>query len=148
MAGLQNAFAHFGTCQQIVGLVKRCSQRLLDKQVQACIQERRRHSVVVHGGNGNGGRIELKIGGEQLIHRRKHGNVVFRSRIDCAGRVRLDGCHQNNTQAGGFQLTIDAEMVAAKSACPGNGNSKDGLASYFVTPGAGSLPPTALRQRL
>jgi len=45
----------------IVGLVKRCSQRLLDKQVQACIQERRRHSVVVHGGNGNGGRIELKI---------------------------------------------------------------------------------------
>jgi hypothetical protein len=103
---------------------------------------------MVHGGNGNRGRIELEIGGEQLIYRRIHRNIVFRSRIDRANPVRLDGCNKCDTVAGNFQFTIDAEMVAAKSTCPGNGNSKDGLACYFVTPVAGSLPPTVLRQRL
>jgi hypothetical protein len=37
-------------------------------------------------------------------------------------------------------------MILAKGACPGNGNTQKG--SYFAASFSGSLPSTALRQRL
>jgi len=46
--------------------------------------------------------------------------------------------------SGGFQLTVDAEVVAAEGSGSGNGDTQDGVAGYAPAP----LPSTAFRQRL
>jgi hypothetical protein len=79
--------------------------------------------MMMDGRNGNRSRIESEIGGEQLVHRRKNRNRVLGTGVGGSGRVRLNGCHQGNTQPCGFQLTIDAEVVAAESAGSGNGDT-------------------------
>jgi hypothetical protein len=71
----------------------------------------------------------------------KTGIAYFEAAYRRRACVRLDGCNKRNAVAGSFQFAIDAEMVAAKSAGPGNGDAKDGLACYFVTP---ALPRQAL----
>ena len=85
MAGLQDAVAFGGAGQKIVGLIERSGQRLFDKQVQARIQQRRSYGVVMDCGNGDRGRVELEIGGEQIADGSKDRDGVF-----CSGLCRAD----------------------------------------------------------
>ena len=84
--------------------------------------------MMMHGGDGDGGCVELQIGGQQLVHGVKNGNCVFCRSFVGAGRVRLDGGDQGDTQARSFELAVDAQVVSAKGSGPGNGNSQGGLA--------------------
>ena len=104
--------------------------------------------MVVDSGNGNRCRVHVEIGGEKFVYRGKDGYRVFGGDLGGAGGVGLDGSDKSDAEPGGFQLTVDAEVVAAKGACSGNGDAENGLARYFATSVAGSLPSTALRQRL
>ena len=102
---------------------------------------------MMDGGNGNGCCGEMKIGREQLVHGREHGDCVLLSCVSRALGIRLNGCNQGDAQTGRLQSTVDAEVISAESAGPGNGDAEDGLACYFAAPGDGSLPSTAFRQR-
>ena len=148
MAGLEDAVAIRGSGKQVVGFGQRCGEGLFDQQVEAGFEQRRGYGVVMDGGNGNSGGVEAEIGGEQCRHVWKNGEVVFGGGFGGAGGVGLDGGDQGATLPGGLKLTVDAEMVAAKCAGAGDGDTEDGLACYFAAPGAGSLPSTAWRQRL
>ena len=160
MAGLQNTLALFSARDQVVGLGERGGNGLFDKQVEARIEQRRGHGMMMHGGNGDRGRVEPEIGGQQFVNSRKDWNGVSGRDIGRARRVGLDGSDQGDSYTGGIgasrlQLAVDAEVVFAKGAGPGDGNTQCGLAGYdaapFLGPGPsawGSLPSTTLRQRL
>ena len=77
MSGLQDAFAFFRSLDQVVGFGEARGQGLLDQQVQARIQQRRGHRMMLHRGDGNRSRGQLEVGGQQFVHRRKNGNRVF-----------------------------------------------------------------------
>ena len=108
---------------------------------------------MMHGGNGDGCRIELQIGGQQFIHSGKNGNSVPGRGLSGARRVRLDGCHQSNALPGHFQFAVDAQVIFAKGAVSGDGKAQNGLAGYCAAPSpglpsSGPWPSTACRQRL
>jgi hypothetical protein len=108
---------------------------------------------MAHGGNRNGGRVELEIGGQQFANGRKDGDRVFGRGVGGARRVRLDCSDQGNVYTGGIgprrlQLAVDAEMVFTKGPGPGNGNAQCGFAGYSAASVSGPLPSTTLRQRL
>ena len=100
--------------------------------------------MMMDRGNSDAGCVEMKIGGQQLVHGGKNRDRVFGLGIRSAVRVGLNGCCQSHAQAGGFQFAVDAEMVAAKCAGSDNGNAHNRFAGYFFAP----LPSTASRQRL
>jgi hypothetical protein len=77
--------------------------------------------VVVHGGNGDGGGVDVKIGGEQLVDGGEDGDGVFGSGVSGAGRIWLDGGNESYTLARQFEFAVDAEMVLAERACAGDG---------------------------
>jgi hypothetical protein len=58
----------FCSADQVVGFGKAGSQGLFDKHIYARFEKRRSHSVMIGGGDSNGGCIELEIGGEQFIY--------------------------------------------------------------------------------
>jgi hypothetical protein len=103
--------------------------------------------VVMDGGDSDCSRVNFEIGGEQFLDGREDRNCVFGRGIGGAGRVRLDGCNQGDSQPRRFQITVDTEMVAAKCAGSGNGNTENGFARYFAAPESDPLPSTAWRQR-
>jgi hypothetical protein len=144
VAGLEDAVAAVGAGDEVVGFSDGGGDRLFDQHVKAGIEQRGGNGMVMHGGDGDGGRVQFEIGGEQLIDGGEDGNSVFVRGVGGAGGVRLNGGDESDTEAGGFKLAIDAKMVAAKRAGSGNGHTEDGLAGYF----ASSFPSTTLRQRL
>jgi hypothetical protein len=64
------------------------------------------------------------------------------------GRIRLNGGNQGDAQPGLLQLAVNAEVVFAKRSSSGDGDTQNGLPGYSAASFAGSLPSTALRQRL
>jgi len=113
---------------------------------------------MMHGGNGDGGRVQFEIGSQKFVHGSEDGNRVLSRGLGGTGRVRLDGRDQGDANPGGIrssrlQLAIDPEVVFAKGACSGNGNAQSGLTGYNPAPlsessTAGAWPSTTLRQRL
>jgi hypothetical protein len=100
--------------------------------------------MVVHGGDGDRGGVNLEIGSQQLSHSCEDGDVVFGGMIGGTRGVGLNSSDQGNALASLFQFAIDAEVIAAERSSSGNGNFQNGLAHYADAP----LPSTALRQRL
>ncbi len=143
MAGLQNALALFRALDQIVGLGERGGQRLFDQQVEAGIEQSRSYLMMVHGGNGDAGGVQMQIGRQQFVHGREDGDCVFGCRIGCAGAVRFDGCHQCNAEAGLLQFAVNTKVIAAKGPGSGYGYAQNRSAGYFAAP----FPSTAVRQR-
>lgn len=143
MAGLEDAAALFSASNQVVGLGECRGERFFDEKIDASIEQGRGDGVVVNGGNGDGGGVEMKVGGEERTNAGEDGDGVFFSGFGGAGRVRIYGGHESNTEASRFQFAIDTKVIAAKSAGAGNGNAQDGRACYLVAP----FPSTALRQR-
>jgi len=141
---LQDAPGSFGTRNQVVSFGERCGEGLFDQQIDPGIEQRSGNGVVMNGGNGDRGCVELEIGGEQRFDGGKNGDAVFLRGFSGMGRIRLDGCDESDTVSGGFQLTVDAEVVAAEGSGSGNGDTQDGVAGYAPAP----LPSTAFRQRL
>jgi hypothetical protein len=148
MARLQYELAPVRTIDQVIGLLKARGQRLLDQQIEARIEQGSGYGVMMDSGNGDGGCVEMEVGGQQLIDCREDRDCVFGSGIRGAFGVWFDGCDERNAQTGSLQLAVDAEMVAAKGSCSGHGNAQNGLASYFAASVSGPLPSTAFRQRL
>jgi hypothetical protein len=111
--------------------------------------------MMMDGGNGDCCRIESEIGGDKFVHRRKNRNRVLGSGFGGSGRIRFDCRDKSYAQPRRFQLTIDAEVVAAEGAGSGNGDAQDGADCYCPAPCGpvpafscvGCLPSTALRQR-
>ena len=81
---------------------------------------------MMHGGYGDSGCVETEIRGQQLFDRGEDRDCVFGRGIGSAGLVRLNGRDQCNAQPGCFQLAVDAEVIAAKGAGPGNSNAQNG----------------------
>ena len=153
VAGLEDSAVLFGECDQVVGFGQRGGQGLFYEHVEAGFKQRRGYIVVVDGGDGDRGCVELEVGGEQGGDVGKDGDVVLGGGIGGAGGVGLDGSYQSYGLTGVLQLTVDAEVVAAKGARAAHGNAQDGVACYFEAPAAGfavseASPSTALRQRL
>jgi hypothetical protein len=128
VAGLQNALATLRARNQVVGFGERGGQRLFHQQVETGVEQHRGDRMVMHGGNGDGGRVQLEIGGQQLARAGKDGNRVALRGLGGARRVRLDGRDQRYAQARRFQLAVDAQVILAKGSGPGNGNAQRGLA--------------------
>ena len=122
--------------------------------------------MMMHGGDGDGGGVKMKIGGQQFVNGGKDGDCVFCRGFGGAGRIRLDGRDQRDTQASRgesrrFEFAIDAQMVFAEGSGPGNGNTHRGLAHSGAVHPCGALtgcsgalpdfpdspPSTAFRQR-
>ena len=110
--------------------------------------------MMMHGGNSDRGCVEMKVGSQQLFNGCEDRNSVFGRGVGGAGRVRFDGGDQSDRLASGFQLAVDAQVVLAKCAGSGNGNTQSGLAqSGAVHPcgglsgSSGPCPLTAFRQR-
>jgi len=92
MAGLQDAFflAGFDDAEEVVGFSEGGGERLFDEQVEARLKQRRGYRVVVNGGDGDGGGVDLEVGGKKLVDGGEDGDGVFRSGVGSAARVRLD----------------------------------------------------------
>ena len=105
--------------------------------------------MMMNGGNGDGGRVELgRFGGQQLIHGREDGNRVLAAASAARAASGSTAATKSDALPCRLQLAIDAEMVRAKGAGSGNGNAHNGFAGYFAASVSGPLPSTALRQRL
>ena len=133
VAGLQNALALGGSRNQIVGLGKRGGQRLFYEQVKARIEQSRGNRMMMHGRDGDGGCVEMKVCGQQRVHSREDGDCVVSSSLGGAGRVRFNGGNEGDGQsrrvrARCFQLAVDAQVIFAEGSGPGNGNAQRGLA--------------------
>jgi hypothetical protein len=103
---------------------------------------------MMHRGDGDGGCVEVEIGGQQFVDGGENGNCVFGRGIGGAGCVRLDGGDEGNAEPRGFQFAVNAEMVFAEGSVSGDGNAQNVFAGYCAAPFSGALPSTALRQRL
>jgi hypothetical protein len=68
MAGLEDAVGALGANDEAVGFSEGCGQGLFDQQVEAGIEQRGGYVVVMDGGNGNAGRVDFDVGGEQLVY--------------------------------------------------------------------------------
>jgi hypothetical protein len=138
MAGLKDELLSgstlFGECNQLVGFSKRGGQRLFDQQVEAGLEQGGRDGVVMNGGDGDRGGIQLQIGGEKLVNGREDGNLVLSFGFGGAGRVGLDGRDQGDALAGCFELAIDPEMVAAESSGSNDRYAKLGRVGYWAVP--------------
>ena len=100
--------------------------------------------MVMNSGNGDRGRVQMQVGSQQRLSRRKDRNrIVGRSLFRACG-VGFDGRHQSHAQASRFQLAIDAQMVAPKGSGTGNSDSQVGFDGYCPAP----FPSTVFRQRL
>jgi len=144
MAGLEDAAALFSASDQVVGFSESGGERLFDEQVDAGFEQGRGYGVVVDGGNGDGGGVEMEVGGEESFDRSEDGDCVLFGGVGGAGRVGLNCGGEGDTEAGRFQFAIDTKVIAAKSAGSGNGNAQNGRDCYGFAP----FPSTALRQRL
>ncbi len=102
----------------------------------------------MHCGDGDGGRIEVEIGGQQFVDGGKDGDRIFGRCVGGAGRIRLDGSHKSDAKPRRFQFAVNAEMVLAEGAVSGHGNAQYGFLSYCAAPFSRPLPSTAFRQRL
>jgi hypothetical protein len=152
MSGLEDSAVLFGEADEVVGFGEGGGEGLFDKEVEAGFEERGGYSMVLDGGDGDGGCVELEVGGEQGGDVGEDGDSVLGSGLGGPGGVGVDGGSEGDGLAGILQFTIDAEVVAAKGACAANSDAQDGIACYFEAPAAGfarsgSSPATALRQR-
>jgi len=102
---------------------------------------------VMHGGHGDGGRIEFEIGGEQLFSGSEDGDAVLGRGFSGARRVLLNGRCQSDAEARVLKLAVHAKMISSKRPGPGDCNPQSGLAGYLATPDSGPLPSTERRQR-
>ena len=79
--------------------------------------------MVMHGGNSNRSRVEMKIGGQQFFDRSENRYAEF---LFCKGRVsgvRINGRDEGNSLDGCLQFTIDTKVIAAKRAATDYGNT-------------------------
>ena len=100
--------------------------------------------MMMHGGDGDRGGVEMKTGGQEIVHGREDGDCVLGRGFGGAGLIRLDGGGEGDGQAGSgefrcLQLAVDAQVVLAEGSGPGNGNAQRVLAhGWGVQPcGAG-----------
>ena len=102
--------------EEFVGLRKRRRDWLFDEHIETGVKQRRGYRVMVHCGNGNRSRIEVKIGSQQFVDRSENRDAEF---LFCLGRVRgirIDRRDQGNSLAGRFQFAIDTKVIAAEGA--------------------------------
>ena len=143
MADLQNAAGLLCAFYEVVGLGQRSADRLFDQHVQAGLEQRTGHRMMVDRGYGHRSRVNLQSRVQQFLYRGKHGGAVLGLRFRGAARVGLHGCGKLHAGSGLFQFAVDTEMVATKGAGSGDRDTQLGAAVYFSAP----LPSTALRQR-
>ena len=144
MTRLQDAAALFCQRQERVCLRHCCGDGLLHQHIQPRLEQLRGDGMMVHGRNGDRGRVQLQVRSQQRIHRSKDWNSVLLRSLFRAGRVGLNRSRQSHACTARFQLAIDAKVIAAKGSRSGDGDTDRGLAGCAQTP----LPSTALRQRL
>jgi hypothetical protein len=144
MARLEDALLQARNADQVVRLSESRGERLFDEQIDAGLEQLRRYGVMMNRGNGDGGRVEAKIGSQQLRRRRIDRDLVLGGGFRGAGGVGLDAGNQGDAEPGVLKLAVDTEMIAAKGAGAGNSNAQNGRARYFPAP----LPSTACRQRV
>jgi hypothetical protein len=67
VAGLDDATGIFGTDDEVVGFGEICGQGFFDKQVDAGVEEQSGDGVMMDGGHGNAGCVEIQVGGEEFF---------------------------------------------------------------------------------
>jgi hypothetical protein len=143
VADLHDAIIFFCKSDDFIGLCKGCGQGLFDEQVEAAREQFAGHGVVMDGGHGNVGGLEVETGGEQRIRRREDGDGVLFGDLGGACWVGLKRGGKDNAGVGRFQLAVNAEMVATEGTGTGDCDT-DWLGRVYC---ASPWPSTALRQR-
>ena len=143
MPRLQDALTFCSTGQQIIGFCQRGGERLLNEQIETAIKQRRRNRMVLRGRHGHTCSINLQVRSQQFLYRRKNRNRILLFGFGGAARIRLNRGNQCDTLPPSLQFPQDAEMVAAKRACPGYYYAQNGFVERRYAP----LPSTTLRQR-
>lgn len=143
MTGLKDALLLFGERDEFISFGECGREWFLDEHIEAGFEQCAGYCVMLHGGHGDAGGIEVQVGAEQFFCRSEDGNGVLCRRLRGSRGIRLNGRYEGYGNPGRFKLAIDTKMVAAKGARAGNSDARDGLACYCPAP----LPSTALRQR-
>jgi hypothetical protein len=143
VAGLDDA-VFFCPLDEIIGLLKIRGQRFFNQQVDAGVEKLGGDGVMMHGGHGHAGGVEIEIGSQELFDGGKNRNLVLCRSFVGACRIGLDGRNKGYAFSGQFQFAIDAEMIAAECARAGNGNAQLTSADYFAASfsciGSGDFP--------
>jgi hypothetical protein len=123
MAGLQDAPFLFGLANEVVCLIETGRERLFHEQIEAGFEQSRRNGVMLHGGHGHAGGMNVKFRGEQFFGSCKDGNGELRGCFLRTDRVGLDGGNESDAEAGSLKLAQNAQMIAAECAGAGDGNT-------------------------
>jgi hypothetical protein len=122
----------FRPFDKIIRLLKCCSQRFFNQQVDAGVKQFGRNGMMVHGWHGDGGGVEIEIGGEKFFDRGKNRNLVLSCSFLGASPIGFDRGNQRYAFTGQFQFAIDPEMIAAECARARNGNAQLACTGYFA----------------
>lgn len=144
MAGLKDALALFGECNQFICLGRSGGEWFFDEEIEAGIEQHRGNGIMLQGGDRNCGCIEVEIGGEQFFDGGEDGYGVFAFGFGGTSRIGLNRSDQCDPVAAGFEIAIDAKMIPAESAGSDYGNTTNAIAVDCYAP----LPSTARRQRV
>ena len=143
MPRLQDALVFGGPRQQIIGFRQGGGEWLLHQQIEPAIKQSRGNRMVLRGRHSHTCCINSQVCSQQFLYRCKNGNRILLFGLGGAARIRLNRGNQCDTLPRSLQLPQDAEMVAAKRACPGYYYAQNGFVERRYAP----LPSTTLRQR-
>lgn len=90
--------------------------------------------MMMHGGHGDRGGVEIEIGGEEILHRGIDRDAVLRLRLCGARGVRLESGDKLDACSGILELAVDAEMVAPEGSAACHGYTQLGPASDATLP--------------
>ena len=129
--------------KQIIRFSQRCRNRLFHQNIDARIQQRRSHSVMMHRRHGNTRRVHAQVGLQQFVQRRENRNGISFRRLSSASGVGLNRRCQRDRKPRRLKFVINTKMVTPECAGPSDRYSQNGIAGYWLAP----LPSTALRHR-
>ena len=121
MTGLENAIVGFGKGDEVVRFGCSGGEGLFDEEVETSAEQRRRHGMVIHRGDGYRRGVKMQIGSEQFIDGSKDGNGEFRGSIVGARRIRFNRGDESNAFSSRFEFPIDTKMIATECAGANNG---------------------------
>ena len=79
--------------------------------------------MVMHGGNSNRSRVEMKISSQQFFDRSENRYAEFLFCKGCVRGIGIDRGDKGNSLAGCLQFAIDTKVIAAKRAATDYGNT-------------------------
>ncbi len=112
-----------GEAAKLVRLLEGGGNGLLDEQVQARAEKAGSYVEVGRCGHTDRSGVEWN-GCKALVDCGEDGDTCLGGKRGGLTGIRLDNGRQDNRESGDLEVPVDADVVAAKSACAADGNSK------------------------